>query len=157
MYYITWWCQNILLFDQNNFVFNKKYCYHIIYYIITIYIYFFSFKLNIFCCIKWIFHSITFLVIISGLPFVFTKIRNLHSVCKLNSSTRVQKSYKGEYYPVDIYLLKVNNTNTRTRCEMYSKLAIKTPERRQWPRSYIFIVNFISHLFLVFLLLILNM
>ena len=54
-----------------------------------------------------------------------------------------------------IYLLKVNNRNTRTRFEICSKLAIKTPERR----SGVFIVNFehISHLVLVFLLLTLNM
>ena len=32
--------------------------------------------------------------------------------------------------PAGIYLLKVNNRNTRTRCEICSKLAIKTPERR---------------------------
>ena len=29
-----------------------------------------------------------------------------------------------------IYLLKVNNRNTRTRCVICSKLTIKTPERR---------------------------
>ena len=29
-------------------------------------------------------------------------------------------------YPVGIYLLKVNNRNTRTRCEICSKLTIKT-------------------------------
>ena len=29
------------------------------------------------------------------------------------------------------YLLKVNNRSTRTRCEICSKLTIKTPERRQ--------------------------
>ena len=45
-------------------------------------------------------------------------------------------------HPVGIYLLKVNNRNTRTRCEIYSKLTIKKPERRQWRRSGIFIVNF---------------
>ena len=46
------------------------------------------------------------------------------------------------------YLLKVNNSNTRTRCEICLKLTIKIPERRQWRRSGIFIVNFkyISHL-----------
>ena len=33
--------------------------------------------------------------------------------------------------PVGIYLLKVNNRNTRARCEICSKLTIKTPERRQ--------------------------
>ena len=31
---------------------------------------------------------------------------------------------------VDIYLLKVSNRNTKTRCEMCSKLTIKTPELR---------------------------
>ena len=31
-----------------------------------------------------------------------------------------------------IYLFKVNNRNIRTRCEICSKLTIKTPERRQW-------------------------
>ena len=57
-----------------------------------------------------------------------------------------------------IYLLKVNNRNTRVRCEICSKLTIKIPERRQWRRSDVFIVNFehISHLNLVFLLLTLN-
>ena len=60
--------------------------------------------------------------------------------------------------PAGIYLLKVNNRNTRTRCEICSKLTINTPERRQWRRSGVFIVNFehISHLALVFLLLTLN-
>ena len=46
--------------------------------------------------------------------------------------------------PAGIYLLKVNNRNTRTRCEICSKLTIKTPERRQWRRSGVFIVNFSS-------------
>ena len=57
------------------------------------------------------------------------------------------------------YLLKVNNRNSRTRCEICSKLTTKTPEGRQWRRSGVFIVNFelISHLVLVFLLLTLNM
>ena len=35
--------------------------------------------------------------------------------------------------PATIYLLKVNNRNTRTRCEICSKLIIKTPERRLVP------------------------
>ena len=63
--------------------------------------------------------------------------------------------------PASIYLLKVNNRNTGTRCEICSKLTIKTPERRQWhrPGVGVFIVNFehISHLVLDFLLLTLNM
>ena len=31
---------------------------------------------------------------------------------------------------MSVYLLKVNNRNTRTRCEICSKLTIKIPERR---------------------------
>ena len=59
-------------------------------------------------------------------------------------------------FPANIYLFKVNNKNTRKMCETCSKLTIKTPERCQWRRSVVFIVKFehISHLFLVFLLLI---
>ena len=57
--------------------------------------------------------------------------------------------------PAGNYMFKVNNRNTRTRCQIYSKFTIKTPERCQWHRSGVFIVNFehISHLALVFLLL----
>ena len=50
--------------------------------------------------------------------------------------------------PAGIYLLKVNNRNTRTRCEICSKLTINTPERRHWRRTYftpcssVSIVNF---------------
>ena len=63
--------------------------------------------------------------------------------------------------PAKIYLLKVNNKNTRKRVwNMFkvSKLTIKTPERRHWRSSGVFIVNFahISQLFIVFLLLTLN-
>ena len=60
---------------------------------------------------------------------------------------------------IEIYLLKVNNRNTRTMCEICSKLTIKTPEWRHWCLSGVFIVNFehISHLFQLFLLLKLNM
>ena len=32
------------------------------------------------------------------------------------------------YYPAGNYMFKVNNGNTRTRCEIYLKLTIKTPE-----------------------------
>ena len=39
-------------------------------------------------------------------------------------------------------MFKVNNRNTRTRCEIWSKLTIKTPERRYFtPCSSAFIVN----------------
>ena len=38
-------------------------------------------------------------------------------------------------------MFNVNDRNTKTRCEIYSKLTIKTSERRQWRRSSVFIVN----------------
>ena len=53
---------------------------------------------------------------------------------------------------------KVNNRNTGTRCELCSKLEIKTPKQRHWRISGIFNVNFenILHLAFVFLLLTLD-
>ena len=61
--------------------------------------------------------------------------------------------------PAGNYMFKVNNRNTRTRCEICSKLTIKTSKRGQWRRFGAFFVNFehTSHLVLVFLLLTLNM
>ena len=58
-----------------------------------------------------------------------------------------------------IYLLKVNIKKTRLRYEIGSKLTIKTPERRQWRRAGVFIVNFepISHFVQVFLFFAFNM
>ena len=43
--------------------------------------------------------------------------------------------------PAINYIFKFNNRNTRTRCEICSKLTIKTLERRHWPRSGVFFVN----------------
>ena len=56
-------------------------------------------------------------------------------------------------FPVGNYILKVNDRNTRSRCELCSKLTIKTPRRR-----HVFNVNF-DHILppvLVFLLLTLS-
>ena len=43
--------------------------------------------------------------------------------------------------PVGIYLLKLNDGNTKTVCEICPKLTMKTTERRQWHCSDVFIVN----------------
>ena len=63
--------------------------------------------------------------------------------------------------PAAIYLPKVKNRNTRTRCSICSKLTTETSERRHWRwlRSSVFTVNseHISHLVLVLLLLTLSM
>ena len=61
--------------------------------------------------------------------------------------------------PTTCLRLTIETLEYMFKVQICSKLAIKTPERRQWRRSSVFIVNFelISHLDLVFLLLTLNM
>ena len=59
--------------------------------------------------------------------------------------------------PARNHLLKVNNRNTTTKCEVCSKLTIKTPERLQpAPLLKVSLLHG-SHLVLTFLLLTLNM
>ena len=87
---------------------------------------------------------------------------SVREVQKANSKRKVlqRKRFERIYiYPAGNYMFKVNNRNTRTRCETCSKLTIKTPERRHWRHRYgVFIVNLkhILHFFLVFLLLTLS-
>ena len=52
-------------------------------------------------------------------------------------------------YPAGIYLLKVNNRKTRTRCEICSKLTIKTPEQCQAVTLWIkcFDINTVDEMF----------
>ena len=59
----------------------------------------------------------------------------------------------GNLNPAGFYLFKVNNRNTRTRCELSSKLKMKTQERNEWRHSGVVNVNFehISRLELLFL------
>ena len=80
-------------------------------------------------------------------------------VWKGTSGMEVVDDVKVFVHLAEVYLLKVNNRNTRTRSEICSKLTVKTPARRQKRRSGVFIVNseHISHLVLVFPLLTLNM
>ena len=42
----------------------------------------------------------------------------------------------------NIFLIKIRKRNTKKSCEICSELTIKTPERRQWRRSGVFIINF---------------
>ena len=48
---------------------------------------------------------------------------------------------KPEYHAANIYLLKVNNKNSRKRIQICSRLITNTPERRYLRRSGDFIVN----------------
>ena len=100
---------------------------------------------------------------------VFIKIRFCLKLINLDYLTNTasfllafwhsENTWSSKLSPIGIHLLKINNRNTRTRCEICSKLTIKTPERRHWRRSGVFIVNFehISDPVLVFLLLTLSM
>ena len=60
----------------------------------------------------------------------------------MKASANSDKIIDNNVISVGIYLLKVNNRDTRARCEICSKLTIKTPERHYWRRSGVFIVNF---------------
>ena len=73
----------------------------------------------------------------------------------LQLSEACSKKTDKKFFPTNIYLFKVNNRNTRRRCEICSKLTIKTPERCHWRPIGVFVDNLehISQPFLVFLLL----
>ena len=63
-------------------------------------------------------------------------------------------SYADSIYPAGNYMFKVNNRNSRTMCELCSKLTIKIPERRHDVVlvSLLITLKHISHLVLVFIL-----
>ena len=87
------------------------------------------------------------------------RVEPIESISSMNIIEGACSLNKNDTDPACICQLKVNNKNTKTRFRICSKLTIKTPERRQWHRSGVFIVELeeISHLFLVFLSLTLNM
>ena len=70
----------------------------------------------------------------------------------INCTWYVQVIIYDRFYPAVNYMFKVISTDTGTRCEMCSKLTIKTWEKLKWGRSCVFIVNskHISHFVLVF-------
>ena len=72
------------------------------------------------------------------------------------SQEKLQRSHEAFLVSANIYLLNGNNISTRKMCEICSKSAIKTTERYQLRRSYVFTVNFehLPHLSLVLILLI---
>ena len=88
-----------------------------------------------------IFHIYQFLHILAKVHFFSTVVKKLQFIKILPSPD-----------------LPANNRNTRTRCELCSKLTIKTPKPCHEHRFGVFIVNFEhnSHIALVFLLLTLN-
>ena len=77
----------------------------------------------------------------SSTPAPFMQIFS-YSLVPAKDWCRMWRDLKDSIYPVDIYMFKANNRNTKTRCEICSKLTIKIPKRRHWRRSGAFIVNF---------------
>ena len=70
-----------------------------------------------------------------------------------SSRTQNWQRFKDSLSPAWNYMFKDNNSDTRTRREIYSKSTIKTLERHYWRRHGVFIVSFehILHLVVVFL------
>ena len=57
---------------------------------------------------------------------ILENIRN--SYFYFDRVTEFRKHCSHNYYPANIFLFKVYYRNTRKRCEIWSKLTIKTPE-----------------------------
>ena len=91
-------------------------------------------------------------------PFRYVKL-NQKSSRLVKTCFKSSRNDKMIFFSADIYLLKLNNRNTGTICELSSNLTIKALEQGHWRSSGVFIVNFehVSYHFLVFLLLSLNM
>ena len=64
--------------------------------------------------------------------------------CEINTPERIySRSNVSIVYFEEVFVCWIAVANLIvTRCEIYSKLTIKTPERCQWRRSGVFIVNF---------------
>ena len=62
---------------------------------------------------------------------VFKFLYHHHTIKIIKSTCNIISSNVWWSLPAGIYLFKVSNRNTRTRCELCSKLTIKTPKRRQ--------------------------
>ena len=69
------------------------------------------------------------------IPFIITAIASLIilifivvAVTRYSSTSPPSTSLVKQAIPVYNYMFKVNNRNTRTRCEICSKLTIKIPE-----------------------------
>ena len=113
--------------------------------------------------------TVTILQSFPGFDGLRLVLCSLHSFQRRNIICQLEKKHFHSYvfkifkqcqgFPANIYLLKFNNKNTRKRCEICSKLTIKTPKQCYWRRPGFFIVNFkhMLHPFVVFLLLTLNM
>ena len=76
--------------------------------------------------------------------YTLTQLATVNWFILMASGVSNTKNTKHIYFqcfqelPANIYLFKINNRNTRKRCEICSKLTIKSPERRHWLTLNIF-------------------
>ena len=87
---------------------------------------FYDFVVNTIWVITNLVSSFYFLFMISSIGHMTKVVRAITSVHKIFIW------FLKRHYPGNIYLFKVNNRTTRKRCEICSKLTIKTPGWRQW-------------------------
>ena len=100
-------------------------------------------------CIE--FQILRYLVLIDMLYSIF--LTTLSATLRTYRQIVLDYSHLFEFcFQANIYLFKVINRKIRKRCEICSKLTIKSPKRCHWRRSSVFIVNFanISCLFRCF-------
>ena len=64
-----------------------------------------------------------------SLSFFPNRLNQLNQYMPLVSFSTPYRLVSQREYPAGIYKSKVNNRNTRTRCEICSKLTLKTPKR----------------------------
>ena len=63
------------------------------------------------------------------------KVNKRHARARHELFSKLERK-QNDITPAGIYLLKLNNRNTRTRCGICSKLTINIPERRQWRSKF---------------------
>ena len=69
-------------------------------------------------------------VMSKGLNVSFSWLCTKANVISKEFTQNLKRLSQAVVAPAGNYMFKVNNRNTRTRCEICSKLTIKTPERR---------------------------
>ena len=106
---------------------------------------------------NWIYHVCCWRLLhwlLNGIIITGKMVKLIVIICDIFiwiSNCNFLKGMRLRKYLAGIYMFKFNNRNTRTACEICSKLAIKATE---WRRSVFYIFHFehISHLVQVFLM-----
>ena len=76
---------------------------------------------------------------VRNFPVTFVMLELLF--CVLDRFRFYRHLHKTYQYPAGNCMFKVNNRNTRPRCEICSMLTIKIPERRHWLLRLLFFIR----------------